>query len=94
MVQDVRERMRADIRSATTALLRPGSVAIIGASEDPSLPGGKLLHNLIAGRYPGPIYPVIEPGPGHREPPKQVLAHRAYHSIAELPEGLDLAVLV
>lgn len=94
MVQDVRERMEADIRSATTALLRPGSVAIIGASEDPSLPGGKLLHNLISGRYPGPIYPVIEPGPGNREPPKQVLAHRAYHSISELPEGLDLAVLV
>ncbi len=95
MAGDIRQRMEADIRSATTALLRPGSIAIIGASEDPSLPGGKLLHSLIAGRYPGPIYPVMEPKSGStRAPPKQVLAHRAYHTISELPDGVDMAVLV
>jgi acetyltransferase len=86
--------METDIRSATTALLRPGSVAIIGASEDPTLPGGSLLHALVEARFPGPIYPVVEPRDGTVEAPTQVLAHRVYHTIADLPEGVDLAVVV
>lgn len=94
MVQDVKARMEADVRSATTALLRPGAIAIVGASDDPSLPGGRLLHSLIAGRYPGPIYPVVEPRPGARNPAKQVLARQALHDIRELPQGVDMAVIV
>ena len=53
-----------------------------------------MLHSLVEGRYPGPIYPVVEPKPGAREAPKQVLAHRALHNITELPPGVDLAVIV
>jgi acyl-CoA synthetase (NDP forming) len=94
LVQDIKDRMAADVRAATTALLRPGSVAIIGASEDPSLPGGRLLHALVEGRYPGPIYPVIEPKQGARRAPNQVLALRALHNISELPDGVDMAVVV
>jgi acetyltransferase len=86
--------MEADIRSATSALLRPGSIAIVGASEDPTLPGGHLLHSLIGGRYPGPIYPVLEPKPGSTRMPAQVLARQALHSITEIPAGTDMAVVV
>lgn len=94
MVQDVRGRMEADLRSATVSLLRPGSIAIVGASEDPSLPGGRLLHSLVGGRYPGPIYPVLEPKPGSTRRPVQVLARQALHSITEIPKGTDMAVVV
>jgi acetyltransferase len=87
-------RTDADMRSATTALLRPGAIAIVGASEDPSLPGGHLLHSLIEGRYPGPIYPVLEPKPGSTRMPVQVLARQALHSITEIPNGVDMAVIV
>jgi acyl-CoA synthetase (NDP forming) len=86
--------MAADVRTATTALLRPRAVAIIGASDDPSLPGGQLLHSLVGGRYPGPIYPVIEPKEGERHPRAQVLARQALRSITEIPKGVDLAVVV
>jgi acyl-CoA synthetase (NDP forming) len=94
LVHDIKGRTEADLRSATTALLRPGAIAIVGASEDPSLPGGHLLHSLIGGRYPGPIYPVLEPKPGSTKIPKQVLARQALHSITEIPSGVDMAVIV
>ena len=94
MVQDVRGRMEADLRSATVALLRPAAIAIVGASEDPSLPGGELLHSLVGSRYPGPIYPVLEPKPGSTRRPVQVLARQALHSINEIPDGTDMAVIV
>ncbi len=87
-------RMEADLRSATTALLRPGSIAIVGASEDPTLPGGELLHSLVGDRYPGPIYPVIEPRPGATRKQTQVLARQALHNITQIPDGTDMAVVV
>ncbi len=94
MVQGIKDRMAADVRTATSALLRPRAVAIVGASDDPSLPGGQLLHSLVGGRYPGPVYPVLEPKEGQHHPPKQVMARQALRSIAELPAGVDLAVVV
>ena len=90
----MRGMMDADLRSATASLLRPGSIAIVGASEDPSLPGGRLLHSLVGGRYPGPIYPVLEPRPGSTRRPAQVLARKALHDITEIPKGTDMAVIV
>ncbi|MCK4969701.1 MAG: CoA-binding protein, partial [Thermoplasmata archaeon] len=86
--------MEADLRSATTALLRPGSIAIVGASEDPTLPGGELLHSLVGDRYPGPIYPVVEPRPGATREQTQVLARQALHNITQIPDGTDMAVVV
>ena len=39
-------------------LLTPGSVAVIGASRDPSSIGHQVLRNLLAGGFVGPVYPV------------------------------------
>ena len=40
------------------ALLQPRSIAIIGASEDPTKIGGRPLHLLRRYGYAGPIYPI------------------------------------
>jgi acyl-CoA synthetase (NDP forming) len=66
-------------------LLRPRSIAIIGASERPGQPGNEILVNLSKGRFPGAIYPV---NPG-RETVGGIPCHP---SIAALPEVPDLAV--
>lgn len=42
----------------TAQLLRPDSVAIIGASNDISKPGGKVLFNIITHKYTGQLYGV------------------------------------
>jgi len=67
-------------------LLSPKSLTIVGASADDSI-RGRLTKQLIEHGFDGPIYPVTR---SHAE----VLGHKAYKSVAELPEPVDLAVVV
>jgi acetyl coenzyme A synthetase (ADP forming)-like protein len=67
-------------------LFRPASVAVIGASRDPTSIGYRLLEALIMNRFQGPVYPV--------NPKAAVVGSiRAYPSVRELPEPVDLAVI-
>jgi len=67
-------------------LLAPTSVAVIGASNDASRIGGRPLARLIETGFAGPLYPV---NPGR----DTVQGLRAVRSAAELPEGIDAAVV-
>jgi len=67
-------------------LLRPRSIALIGASATPGSLGDSVLLNLDQWGYPGDIYLV--------NPKRPVIRGRsALGSIEELPEGIDCAVL-
>ncbi len=68
-------------------IFEPRSIALIGASKDPKKWGFNLLFNVIKGGYPGRIYPV---NPRERE----ILGFKAYPSIAQIPEPVDLVILV
>ncbi len=65
----------------------PAGVAVIGASANP----GKLSHgifkNLTLYGYPGGKYPV---NPGTDE----ILGHKCYTSILEVPDPVDLSVII
>ena len=65
----------------------PKGVAIIGASQDPQKLSHGILKNMTLYGYGGGIYPVN---------PKadQILGRPAYASIADVPDPLDLAVVV
>ena len=39
-------------------LINPKSIALIGASNDETKPGGKALKNLLSTNFQGKIYPV------------------------------------
>ena len=67
-------------------LLRPKSVAVIGASDRKGALGATLLNNLVQYEFAGDIYPV---NPKRDE----LLGLKVYHSVEELPEGIDCAVL-
>jgi len=69
------------------ALFFPQSVAVVGASRDPKKWGFNLLFNIIKGGYCGRIFPV-----NPRE--KEILGHSAFPSMAQIPEPVDLAILV
>ncbi|MFW0797371.1 GNAT family N-acetyltransferase [Gordonia sp. CPCC 205515] len=60
-VRNARERA-SEARSVAN-LLRPSSVAVIGASTDPKKVGNALLANIIAGGFTGPVFPVNGPAP-------------------------------
>ena len=68
-------------------LLSPDSVAIIGASGDDHSLRGRLTHYLVEHGFPGPVYPVTRSA-------GEVLGHKAYATIADLPEAPDLAVIL
>jgi len=65
----------------------PKSVAVIGASRDPSKTGHIILKNVIEGGYRGEIYPI---NPSANE----ILGLKCYKSVLEVPGSVDLAVIV
>lgn len=71
--------------SGIDALLRPRSIALIGASRDPESMSGTLLRNL-ANSFAGPLYP-INPNA------KQIGSQTSYRSIGDVPEPVDLAFI-
>lgn len=68
------------------AFFYPRSVAVVGASRNPTRIGHHLLANLLRLGFKGRIYPV------HSEP-GDMLGLRTYRTIQELPEVVDLAVI-
>ncbi|MCY4660786.1 MAG: acetate--CoA ligase family protein [Acidobacteria bacterium] len=76
----------APARHSLEALLRPASVAVIGASNDPTRIGGRPVRYLRAAGYAGRVYPV---NPRYA----QVQGLPAFGSIAEVPEAPDLAIV-
>ncbi|NHB94144.1 bifunctional acetate--CoA ligase family protein/GNAT family N-acetyltransferase [Photorhabdus cinerea] len=68
------------------ALLRPKSIAVIGASEKPERAGSVMMRNLLAGGFAGPILPITP----NKSSVQGVLA---YPSIDKLPITPDLAVI-
>jgi acetyltransferase len=69
------------------AVFRPRSIAVIGASRRPGTIGFEILHNLLEFRFTGPVYPVNPSAPS-------VHSIRAYPSIGDVPEAVDLAIVV
>ena len=68
------------------ALLRPKSVAVVGASRSRASVGGEIFANLVRRPFAGTVYPVNASA-------HEVQGVRAYPSIAKLPEAVDLAVV-
>jgi len=67
-------------------LLSPDSIAIIGAAADDSL-RGRLTKQLVEHGYDGRLYPVTRSK-------SEVLGHKAYARIADIPEAADLAIIL
>lgn len=66
-------------------LINPGSIVIVGGSDDLFKPGGKVLKNIIDGKFSGDIYVVN---------PKQdrVQGIKSFKDLKDLPQT-DLAIL-
>ena len=68
-------------------LLRPKSIAVVGASSNPGKIGHTIVKNLIESNYEGEIYPIN---------PKadEILGLRAYPSVLDVPGRVDVADIV
>src|SRR5712671_6742164 len=67
-------------------LLSPDSVAIVGAAADSSL-RGRLTQQLVEHGFDGRLYPVTRSQ-------SEVLGHKAYAAVADIPEAADLAIIL
>ena len=73
-------------KQSLEALFTPESVAVIGATDRLGTVGRTVLQNLLDPAFHGRVYPV---NPQRSE----VLGAKAYKSIGEVPEAVDLVVL-
>src|SRR5246127_4927022 len=69
------------------AIFAPHSVAVIGASERAGSVGRAVLWSLVSSPFGGTVYPISDQR-------SSVLGVKAYKSVADLPESVDLAVVV
>jgi acetyltransferase len=73
--------------SGLRPLLAPRSIAVIGASRSSAAIGHHILRNLIAQGFSGSVYPVNPQA-------ASVCSVHAYPAIGDVPEAIDLAVIV
>jgi len=69
------------------AIFAPRSVAVIGASDRANSVGRAVLWSLVSSPFGGTVYPVSEKR-------ASVLGIKAYKRVADIPEPVDLAVVV
>lgn len=78
-------------RIFTTASIRPffkpTSVAVVGASRTPGSIGYRIMQQLVGQQFNGPVYPVNPKG-------GVICSIRAHKSVRDLPEAVDLAIIV
>jgi acyl-CoA synthetase (NDP forming)/GNAT superfamily N-acetyltransferase len=86
MVTAMDSRDRTAELASLRPLLRPASVAVIGAGRRERSVGHQVLRNILRGGYAGSLYVV---NPGHCE----VLGVPCFPSAGELPAAPDLAVI-
>jgi acetyl coenzyme A synthetase (ADP forming)-like protein len=68
-------------------LLNPGSIAVIGASREPSKWGYKVFNNIVSNGYKGKVYPV---NPSASE----IDGHKCYPGVEAIPGEVDLAMVI
>lgn len=68
-------------------LFSPRSVAVIGASRKRGSVGSEIFHNIVRCGFRGPVYPVHP----HADSVQSV---RAYPSVRDIPDPVELAVVV
>jgi acetyl coenzyme A synthetase (ADP forming)-like protein len=74
-----------DIVRQMNRIMKPKSVAVIGASAENGKIGNSVMKNLINGGYQGAIYPIH---------PKadEILGKKVYKSVKDIPGEVDIAV--
>ncbi|MFT7621367.1 MAG: acetyl coenzyme A synthetase (ADP forming)-like protein [Myxococcota bacterium] len=79
--------MTVPSRPGLSPIFSPRSVAVIGASRNPTSIGHTVLINLLRSGFQGPVYPVNP----HAE---HVASVRCYPDVQSIPGPVDLAVIL
>ncbi len=69
------------------AIFNPQSVAVVGASAQRGKVGHDIFENILRGGFTGTLYPVNPKA-------KSILSVRAYASVLDIPDDIDLAMII
>lgn len=69
------------------SILSPKSVAVVGATNRPGSVGLAVFRNILSGGFQGVLYPVNPKA-------KSVQSIKAYPSLTDIPDEIDLAVII
>ena len=86
-IDAVEGRERQAEGASIARLMAPRSIAVVGASRRPGSIGYELFRNLLAFGFEGPVYPVNPSS-------TSVAGVRAYATLLDVPDAVDLAVIV
>ena len=86
-VEVMRSREHRAEYQSIARLLSPGTIAVVGASRAPDSVGHSVLRHLLDGHFPGSVYPVNRAA-------TSVAAVHAYPSVLDIPDDVDLAVII
>lgn len=75
------------LREEINPIFYPRSIAVVGASANPTKTGNVVVQHLLDYQFPGGIYP-INPEEG------EILGLKAHVSVLEVPEEIDLAIVL
>ncbi len=83
--QPIERFTQEEILTSMNRIMKPKAIAVIGASNEDGKIGNSVMKNLINGGYEGDIYPIN---------PKsdEVLGKKAYKSITDVDDDIDVAV--
>jgi acetyl coenzyme A synthetase (ADP forming)-like protein len=79
-------RDHVGVTASLTPFFRARTVAVIGASPRPGTIGGELFRNVLRADFSGSVFPVNPSG-------TPVAGVRAYASVGEIPDEVELAVV-
>ncbi len=74
-----------EILTAMNRIMKPATVAVIGASAEDGKIGNSVMKNLINGGYQGQICPIHPKA-------QEIMGRRAYASVKDVPGAIDVAV--
>jgi acetate---CoA ligase (ADP-forming) len=78
---------KSSLLAAMDGLLKPQSIAVIGATDTPGKVGYTVLRNIISSGYRGAVYPINPKDP-------EIQGLKAYPSVLDVPGDIDAAVIV
>ncbi len=73
--------------SSMDGLLKPKSIAVVGATDTPGKVGYTVLRNIVSSGYQGAVYPINPKDP-------VIQGMKAYPSVLDVPGAIDAAVIV
>jgi acetate---CoA ligase (ADP-forming) len=87
VIKKKEERARTATANSLRSIMKPASVAVIGASNRPGSLGQLVFQSVLQNGFTGTVYPVTASS-------NSVMSVKAYRSIMDIEENIDLAVIV